>query len=182
MSLPRDYTSQACSLARALEIVGERWTLLIMRDALYGVRRFSDFQAHLQIPKAVLAERLSALASEGLLERVPGRAGHDEYATTAKGRELWPMIQGLMSWGDRHYAPLGARRLFLHARCETEVSADGYCPSCDVRVGVEDLTLVPGPGLDPESERHDFVSDSIAVPHRMLEPIVPGSGPVGAKS
>ena len=72
--LGKDYIDQDCALARALEVVGERWTLLIIRDAFFGVRRFSEFQAHLDIPKAVLAERLNSLVTEGLLERLPDPA------------------------------------------------------------------------------------------------------------
>src|ERR1700753_1084550 len=75
MALPNDYAGQACSLARALEIVGERWTLLIVRDAFFGVRRFGDFAAHLGIPRAVLAERLKSLTAAGVLARVPAQAG-----------------------------------------------------------------------------------------------------------
>jgi DNA-binding HxlR family transcriptional regulator len=71
MALPNDYAGQACSLARTLEVVGERWTLLIVRDAFYGVRRFGDFAAHLGIPRAVLAERLKSLTAAGVLARVP---------------------------------------------------------------------------------------------------------------
>ena len=69
--LGKDYEGQDCSIARSLEVVGERWTLLIVRDAFYGVRRFNDFQAHLDIPKAVLSDRLSGLVEEGMLERRP---------------------------------------------------------------------------------------------------------------
>ena len=72
MALPNDYAGQACSLARALEIVGERWTLLIVRDAFFGVRRFGDFAAHLRIPRAVLAERLKSLTAAGVLTRGTG--------------------------------------------------------------------------------------------------------------
>src|ERR1700753_299078 len=101
MALPNDYAGQACSLARTLEVVGERWTLLIVRDAFFGVRRFGDFAAHLAIPRAVLAERLKSLTAAGVLARVPAQAvpggahgadgrqrtggGHPEYELTAKG-------------------------------------------------------------------------------------------------
>ncbi len=90
MALPKDYAGEGCSLARALEIVGERWTLLIVRDAFFGVRRFGDFAAHLAIPRAVLTHRLSALVEAGVLTIVPGPHGHDEYALTGKGLDLWP--------------------------------------------------------------------------------------------
>ena len=82
--LGRDYERQDCSLARALEVVGERWTLLIVRDAFFGVRRFNDFQAHLDIPKAVLSERLGWLTENGVLKRQPdpNHAGRHLYELT----------------------------------------------------------------------------------------------------
>ena len=92
--LGKDYQRQDCSLARALEAIGERWTLLIVRDAFYGVRRFSDFQAHLDVPKAVLSDRLSGLVDDGILERRPDpdRTGRHLYELTAAGRDLWPVL------------------------------------------------------------------------------------------
>src|SRR5574341_808466 len=86
--LGKDYERQDCSLARALEVIGERWTLLIVRDAFYGVRRFSDFQAHLDVPKAVLSDRLAGLVEEGILQRQPHpqRAGLQAHAGPAGGR------------------------------------------------------------------------------------------------
>ena len=174
MALPRDYTSQRCALARALEVVGERWTLLILRDAYYGVRRFTDFCAHLQIPRAVLTERLNALVEAGLLERVPGSGGHDEYETTAKGRELWPAMLTLMSWGDNHYAPEGGpRRVFLHEACGTELEPGGRCPTCERQVELRGVTVIPGPGLDPSTEPDDIVSGALIEPHQMLTPLTP---------
>src|ERR1700690_1518897 len=93
MALPKDYTGEVCSLARALEVVGERWTLLIVRDAFFGVRRFSDFAAHLKMPRAVLSERLGSLTEAGVLTGVSGAHGHTEYALTSKGLGLWPIVR-----------------------------------------------------------------------------------------
>ena len=117
--LGKDYVDQDCALARALEVIGERWTPLILRDAFYGVRRFSDFQAHLDIPKAVLAERLNGLVEDGLLERIadPHHAGRYQYVLTPIGKDLWPALHALMSWGDRHRATNS--RIFKHAACGT---------------------------------------------------------------
>src|SRR5689334_23473414 len=102
--LGNDYERQDCAIARALEAVGERWTLLIVRDAFFGVQRFSDFQAHLDIPKAVLSDRLAGLVEDGVLERVPDpeHGGRNLYRLTAAGRELWPALHALLAWGDRH--------------------------------------------------------------------------------
>src|SRR6202451_518856 len=102
--LGKDYQGQDCALARALEVVGERWTMLIVRDALYGVRRFNDFQAHLDIPKAVLSDRLSGLVEDGVLERKPDpdRPGRHVYELPRAGRDLWPVLHALLTWGVRH--------------------------------------------------------------------------------
>src|SRR5437868_2263820 len=112
--LGKDYVDQDCSLARALETIGERWTLLILRDAFFGVRRFNHFQAHLDIPKAVLSERLTGLVEDRILERRPDpqHGGRHVYELTAAGRDLWPAIYALLVWGDRHRAPNS--RLFKH--------------------------------------------------------------------
>src|ERR671914_728925 len=115
MPLGTDYPGQSCSLARTLESVGERWTLLILRDLFFGVHRFSDLHGHLDIPRAVLAARLSALVEQGLVERRPYREGRAELHLTESGRELWPVLHGLIAWGDRHRTvPGGPRRLFVH--------------------------------------------------------------------
>jgi DNA-binding HxlR family transcriptional regulator len=92
--LGKDYDRQDCALARALETIGERWTLLIVRDAFFGVRRFNDFQVHLDVPKAVLSARLAGLVREGVMERRPDpdHAGRHLYELTAAGRELWPVL------------------------------------------------------------------------------------------
>jgi DNA-binding HxlR family transcriptional regulator len=113
--LGKDYEGQDCALARALEVVGERWTLLIVRDAFYGVRRFNDFQAHLDIPKAVLSDRLAGLVYEEILERRPDpeHAGRHLYELTAAGRDLWPVLAALLGWGGRHRQTNS--RVFRHA-------------------------------------------------------------------
>ena len=86
MPLGSDYAGQACSLARTLEIVGERWTLLILRDLFFGVRRFSDLQRHLDIPRAVLSGRIASLVEAGLVERRPYAAGRDELCSPRPAR------------------------------------------------------------------------------------------------
>src|SRR5436305_3660458 len=128
--LGKDYADQDCALARALEVVGERWTLLVLRDAFYGVRRFNDFQTHLDVPKAVLSDRLVGLVEEGILERLPdpGHAGRHLYELTQAGRDLWPVLHSLLVWGGRHRHPNS--RLFRHALCSTVIDDAGACPKC----------------------------------------------------
>jgi DNA-binding HxlR family transcriptional regulator len=169
--LPSDYATQSCPLARSLESVGERWTLLILRDLFFGVHRFGELVVHLDIPRAILAARLASLVEGGIVERRPYRAGRDEFHLTASGRELWPVLHGLMEWGDRHRpAPGGRRRVFLHAACGTELAAGGDCPSCGVTPSAADVETHPGPGRDPV-RRHDHVSRALRERHRLLEPL-----------
>jgi DNA-binding HxlR family transcriptional regulator len=170
MPLGKDYAGQQCSLARALEIVGERWTLLILRDSFFGVRRFGDFAAHLNIPRAVLSDRLGSLTEAGVLARAEGGHGHTEYVLTSKGLPLWPAIRTLLSWGDEHYSDRGPRRVFQHAPDGGLVSPGGACDACGQDVPVPDLVVAPGPGLTSRPAT-DPVSQALQTPHRMLEPL-----------
>jgi DNA-binding HxlR family transcriptional regulator len=167
MALPKDYDADGCSLARSLEVVGERWTLLVIRDAFYGVRRFSDFAAHQAIPRAVLTHRLKALVAEGVLAVAPGPHGHDEYELTAKSVDLWPAVRSLMTWGDGYYSTKGPRRVFSHAADGGEVPAGGACAACGSAVAAPDLVVAPGSGWEPASKT-DAVSAALAGPHRVL--------------
>jgi DNA-binding HxlR family transcriptional regulator len=171
MTLPKDYAGEPCSMARALEVVGERWTLLIVRDAFFGVRRFGDFAAHLDIPRAVLTDRLTTLVDAGVLAQVPGAHGHDEYLLTAKGTDLWPAVRALLAWGDEHYSAAGPRRVFRHTADDGEVAASGVCAACGALVGSADLVVAPGPGLAAIPPKTDQVSAVLNTPHRLLEPI-----------
>jgi DNA-binding HxlR family transcriptional regulator len=147
--LTRDYPGQVCSIARSLEVIGERWTLLILRDAMTGLERFEEFQASLGIASNTLTNRLKLLCDEQVLERVPDpdRPGRPKYVLTAKGRELGPVLIGLMKWGDRHYpTPGGPPRLTLHAGCGGNIGPDLHCDRCGKRAGPGEIELPPGPG------------------------------------
>src|SRR5215218_9699954 len=104
--LHNTYAGQTCSIARALEVIGERWTILILRDAFLGIRRFDDFQRSLGIARNVLNARLQRLIDAGVLERrlYQERPLRYEYRLTQRGRDLWPALVSLMQWGDRHLA------------------------------------------------------------------------------
>ena len=162
MALGKDYSAQDCSLARALEVIGERWTLLIIRDAFYGVRRFSDFLVHLDIPRAVLSARLQSLAEAGVL----AKDGH-EYVLTQTGRELWPAVHALARWAENHLS-VRQTRYFVHIACGTRIGPDGTCPACLRPIPPEDLEVHAASG--PHS-RNDPVSQILRSPHRLLEPI-----------
>jgi DNA-binding HxlR family transcriptional regulator len=148
--LQRSYPDQVCSIARSLEVIGERWTLLILRDAVLGIERFEDFQDKLGVATNVLTNRLKLLCDEGVLERVPdpARPGRPKYVITEKGRELAPVLIMLMKWGDRHYPTPGGRpRLTQHTGCGGDVGADFHCERCGQHVSGDQIELLPGPGL-----------------------------------
>jgi len=167
MALPREYVGQNCSIARALEVVGERWTLLIVRDAFYGVRRFSDFCDHLDIPRAVLTERLNLLVEHGVLVRSAGPSGRDEYTLTEKGQGLWPTIWALACWGGEHYVAGPDRRVFSHSECGT-VGDDGVCESCGATPGPAELTVRLRKSA---TARTDPISRALYASHPLLTPI-----------
>src|SRR5512133_1927358 len=169
LMLGNDYEAQDCSLARALEVVGERWTLLIVRDAFYGVRRFNELQAHLDIPKAVLSDRLNGLVEDGILERRPDpeHGGRNLYELTAAGRELWPALHALLVWGGRHRHRNS--RVFKHAACGTRLDDSGYCPRCELTPGPQDVLMQPRRGRG--KLRDDPVAIALQDPHRLLDPV-----------
>ncbi|WP_425833302.1 winged helix-turn-helix transcriptional regulator [Streptomyces fractus] len=172
MALGKDYASQECSLARALEIVGERWTLLVVRDALYGVRRYNDFLVHLGIPRAVLAARLQTLTAAGVLEKRQYQESppRHEYVVTELGRGLWPAVRALGAWARGIPGALPMRE-FQHAVCGTPLGAVGECVKCGGGpVEPEDVEMLPGAGLDPDPA--DPVSRVLLEPRRLLQPVV----------
>ncbi|GAA3595892.1 helix-turn-helix domain-containing protein [Kribbella ginsengisoli] len=172
MALPREYLDQPCSMVRALEIVGERWSLLIIRDAFFGIRRFTDFSSHLGIPRAVLTERLEFLVSEDVLARTPGSGRRFEYELTAKGLDLWPVVRSLTEWGDAHYAPQGPRRVFTHADCGGQPDATRRCSRCGETVPVAAMLMEPGPGM-VASPKADPISAALAERRPLLQPVEP---------
>jgi DNA-binding HxlR family transcriptional regulator len=167
--LGKDYEAQDCSIARALGVVGERWTLLIVRDAFNGVRRFNDFQAHLDIPRAVLSNRLTGLVDDGVLERRPDpdRAGTHIYELTDAGRDLWPALYALLVWGDRHRYPNS--RVYKHATCGTALDEGGRCAKCGRTPGPEEILTEPRRGRG--KVRSDPVAVALRRAHRLLEPL-----------
>ncbi|WP_028921223.1 winged helix-turn-helix transcriptional regulator [Pseudonocardia acaciae] len=148
--LGRTYEGQNCSAARALEVVGERWTLLLLRDSLLrGLTRFGEFQASLGVAKNVLSARLDLLVREGLLtrRRYSEHPDHHEYLPTEKGYDLLPAIVALTRWGDRWAAPNGPPAVFTHAACDNEITQALYCPSCGRPLAAHEVRPKPGPGF-----------------------------------
>lgn len=145
--LGRDYANQHCSVAGALGIIGERWTVLIVRDAFLGVRRFEDFQRRLGIARNVLQTRLERLVDEEILRRVPysKQPPRDEYRLTAKGVDLWPVLVALLAWGDRHV--MDAPPMVLeHEGCGGEVDDRRRCVRCKAELEAWDVRARLGPG------------------------------------
>jgi len=151
--LGNEYDSQVCSVAGALAVVGERWSLLIVRDVLLGLRRFDEIQADLGIARNVLQARLTRLSDHGVLERrlYQERPPRCEYRLTEKGLALWPTMVALMNWGNRYASsPEGPPVLLEHRGCGGSVDEHRICEACGARLAVRDVRALPGPGASPE--------------------------------
>jgi DNA-binding HxlR family transcriptional regulator len=145
-----DLADEPCSILRPLALLGDRWTLVVLRQAFAGVRRFEDFHTGLGVSRAVLAERLSRLVEAGVLER---RAYRDtqrtrhEYRLTAKGLDLYPVLMALRAWGDKYLAPDGAFIVYRHRDCGGRAEVNLVCDECGADVTAHDVEPTPGPGL-----------------------------------
>jgi DNA-binding HxlR family transcriptional regulator len=146
--LKADYDEQNCSIARTLEVVGERWTLLVIREAFLGTRRFDDFQRKLGAARNILQARLERLMNADILERVPyqERPLRYEYRLTDKGTDLWPVIVALLKWGDRYDAPAGPPVVLRHRECGGEIDDRRRCVRCGADLNPGDVTAEAGPG------------------------------------
>ena len=139
--LGKTYDGQVCSIARSLELIGERWTLLIIRDAFLGVRRFDDFQRSLGVARNVLQGRLQRLVECGILERVryQERPERFEYRLTEMGTDLWPVVVSLLHWGDKHLSPDGPAMIIEHRGCGGRVNDRRICETCGELLGPRDV-------------------------------------------
>ena len=141
---------QPCSVARTVAVIGDRWTLLILRDCFLGVRRFEAFQERLGISRTIIADRLRLLVDEGVLRReaYQERPIRYEYRLTPKGLDLHPVVMAIVAWGDRHYAgEAGPPLLNRHKACGCDFHAVMTCSECGEPVGPRDVQSRPGPGL-----------------------------------
>jgi DNA-binding HxlR family transcriptional regulator len=142
MGRTADYSKEHCSVAAALSVVGDPWTLLILRDAFFGVRRFDDWQSSLGVARNVLAARLKSLVEQGVLETrlYSDHPPRKDYVLTAKGRDLRPVLMALQTWGDRHVYGEGASPMeFVHS-CGAPVRAKLVCAGCGGEIHGRDLT------------------------------------------
>jgi DNA-binding HxlR family transcriptional regulator len=141
------YESQNCSAARALELVGERWSLLILRDALFrGMTRFSEFERSLGVAPNVLAKRLEAFVGSGLLTKDADSSAAEHYRLTAKGLSFKPVIVALTAWGDQWAAPQGPPVRFEHEGCGGAVAGRLCCARCGDGVALRRLVAIPDRG------------------------------------
>jgi DNA-binding HxlR family transcriptional regulator len=139
----------SCSIEGALAVIGDRWSLLILRDAFRGIRRFDALAEDLGVARNLLADRLSRLVEHEILEKVPyqERPVRYEYRLTAKGRDLSPALVALMGWGDKHLAgPKRIPTVLVHDECSTALEQQLVCPQCDVAVAPTQIRSRPGPG------------------------------------
>jgi DNA-binding HxlR family transcriptional regulator len=170
VALRREYEHEVCPVARSLEVIGERWTLLIIRDAFYGVVRFTDFREHLEIPPAVLTERLKLLVEHQIMTTSVGASGRSEYSLTRKGELLWPIVWSMMNWGNEFYVESDLRRRIVHADCGGELTPLGNCGKCGVVPAPRALDVHPRRSKSWDAARTDRISRLLRKPHRMLEP------------
>jgi DNA-binding HxlR family transcriptional regulator len=144
----KSFAGMHCSVAQCLEVVGEWWSMLIIRDAFLGVTRFDQFQERLGISRNVLNQRLARLVDSGVLAKVPysRHPPRYDYRLTEKGRDLWPVLTAMRQWGDRHEAPDGPPLEVVHTACGQVSEAVMTCSACSAPIGARDVVAISGPG------------------------------------
>ncbi|MDE1174774.1 MAG: helix-turn-helix domain-containing protein [Parvibaculaceae bacterium] len=144
-----DLDQQPCSLARTLSVIGDRWTLLILRDCFLKVRRFESFELRLGIARHILADRLKKLVEAGVLDKVlyQERPRREEYRLTRKGLDLYPVLLAMLEWGDAYMAdPEGPAVIRRHKKCGAVLASRPVCTSCGEAVTAHDVSVEAGPG------------------------------------
>ena len=148
----RSFDDISCSIAQTLEVIGEWWTPLILRDLFLGVTRFDQFQERLGIARNVLTTRLNHLVDHGVVEKVAYQDNPPryDYRLTEKGKDLWLVLSTLREWGDRWAAPDGPPTVLRHKTCDHATHVVPTCSHCGEQLQRRDVRIVPGPGLkDP---------------------------------
>ena len=146
-----DFAVDTCTIARAMAILGEKWTVVVLREIFNGIRRFDDMRVRTGIPRQVLANRLTSLVDHGLLRREPyrepGARERQEYRLTAKGFDIYPVLIAVKAWGDRYLAdPEGSPLTFVHRDCGAEVHTEVHCAGGHPVTEPRDVLPRPGPG------------------------------------
>jgi len=171
----KSFSEMHCSVAQCLEVVGEWWSMLIVRDAFLGVTRFDQFQERLGISRNVLNQRLAHLVRAGVLERTSynERPMRYDYRLTQSGRDLWPVLAAMRQWGDAHAAPDGPPLVLIHRACGHVVDAVMSCSACGAPISARDVRAQRGPGA---------VEDLFALPRQGLSRRAAGGSPTSSKS
>jgi DNA-binding HxlR family transcriptional regulator len=146
-----DWSIDNCTVQRALQVVGDRWSFVVLREVFNGIRRFDDMRQRTAIPRQVLSDRLNRLVDEGILRRHPyreeGQRARHEYRLTQKGFDLYPILVALNTWGSDHYADAeGSPLVFRHRDCGGEVHAELHCAAGHEIGDLHDVVSSPGPG------------------------------------
>jgi DNA-binding HxlR family transcriptional regulator len=146
-----DWSVEHCTIGRTMEILGEKWTVVVLREVFNGIRRFDDMRVRTNIPRQVLANRLAMLVERGVLRREPyrepGARERHEYRLTAKGLDLYPVLMALAEWGNRYLADPGGPPLeTVHRGCGAHVHATLVCDEGHHQIPPRDVVPRPGPG------------------------------------
>ncbi|MBG0566164.1 winged helix-turn-helix transcriptional regulator [Actinoplanes aureus] len=146
-----NWSADNCTISRAMAILGEKWTIVVLRDVFNGIRRFDDMRVHTGIPRQVLTNRLAALVEHGVLRRVPyqepGARVRHEYRLTEKGFDLYPVLIAVAEWGNRYLAdPEGPPIEYAHRECGAEVSVEMRCTEGHTIGDKRAVLPRPGPG------------------------------------
>jgi DNA-binding HxlR family transcriptional regulator len=151
-----DTSEWPCTIARSVNVLGDHWNLLLIRQACLGTRRFDQFQAQLGIGRNILSQRLDLLVDEGLLQRVEyqDNPSRHEYRLTQKGREVYPILAAMAAWGDRWLVGEEGTPLVLHhTTCAHDMHAAVVCSECAQPFDVRDVRATPGPGYPTGASR-----------------------------
>lgn len=160
-----DLADEPCSILRPLALFGDRWTLVLLRQAFAGVRRFEDFQTTLGLSRPVLADRLRRLTDAGVLERRAYRGAQrtrHEYRLTERGFDLYPVLMALREWGDKYLAPDGQFVEYAHLGCGGHAAVRLECDACGEELTARDVETAPGPGLTAIQSRPSSMSAATA--------------------
>jgi DNA-binding HxlR family transcriptional regulator len=144
----RSFADMHCSVAQCLEVVGEWWSMLILRDVFLGISRFDQFHERLGISRNILNQRLNRLVEAGVLTKVPYQEHPPryDYRLTDKGRDLWPVLNAMRQWGDKYEAPDGPPLVVTHKTCGHVTQAVLTCSVCGESIGPRDVRAAAGPG------------------------------------
>ncbi|MBU0725946.1 MAG: helix-turn-helix transcriptional regulator [Alphaproteobacteria bacterium] len=146
-----DFSRMRCPIARSMEVLGERWAILVLREAFYGTTRFDDFSRNLGIASNILSARLGKLVDNGVLQRVPAATGgRHEYRLTEKGRDFFPAYLALKRWGDRWMGnPEGPVTVLVEADTGREITSPPLLDSAGAPLELDRVRILPGPGAGP---------------------------------